>query len=133
MADVRRASEWLAREGLATGVPEADIGRLDLCLNEALANVIAHGGDSAAAQPIRLSLRVQSLPASGEASVTISDAGPAFDATAAPLAALATSLADATPGGLGLLMMRKFSDALHYQRAGDRNALTVTVRWARPG
>jgi anti-sigma regulatory factor (Ser/Thr protein kinase) len=131
IADVRLASEWLARDGLAHGVPEADLGRLDLCLNEALANVLAHGAGSAAEQSIRLLLRVHSQqPAVGEASVTVLDAGPAFDPTTAVLKAQASSLTDATPGGLGLLMMRKFSDALTYHRENERNVLTVTVRWA---
>ncbi|NVO04484.1 MAG: ATP-binding protein [Rhodoferax sp.] len=130
MADVRLASEWLARSGAALAVPEENIGRLDLCLNEALANVIAHGGEGAAAQPLCLLLRVRTLQGGGEASLTVSDAGTAFDATAAPLAVPASSLADAMPGGLGLLMMRKFSDALVYQRKDDRNLLSITVRWA---
>ena len=130
VADVRLASEWLAHAGAAHAVPEEVIGRLDLCLNEALANVIAHGGERAAEQLVGLQLRVRTLHSGGEASVTVSDAGLAFDVTAAPLVAQAHCLADALPGGLGLLMMRKFSDALTYHREDDHNLLTITVRWA---
>ena len=36
---------------------------------------------------------------------------------------------DATPGGLGLLMIRSFSDVLTYQRDGERNQLRFGVRW----
>ena len=126
VADVRLASEWLARE--AGGVPSEALGRLELCLNEALANVIAHGGDSAAAQSVALQVCVQQDM--GEAAVSVTDAGPAFDATSAALKEPAHSLADATPGGLGLLLMRKLSDALAYHRADDKNVLTITVRWA---
>lgn len=130
IADVRLASDWLARNAAACGVPEAEIGRLDMCLNEALANVIAHGGDSAAAQAIRLLLQVTGPQrADRQASLTVSDAGPAFDAATAPLKQHANTLADATPGGLGLLLMRQFSDALSYQRLADRNLLTFRVRW----
>ena len=39
------------------------------------------------------------------------------------------SLEEATPGGLGLLMMRKFSDDLTYERSGGRNHLSIIVRW----
>jgi anti-sigma regulatory factor (Ser/Thr protein kinase) len=130
IADVRLASEWLARDGAARGVPQVDIGRLDTCLNEVLANVLSHGGDSAVAQPISLLLQVRGQQAAGEAAVTVTDAGPAFDATSAALKAHASSLAEATPGGLGLLMLRTCSDALGYQRRADRNVLTFTVRWA---
>ena len=126
MADVRLASDWLARNGADGGVPEHDLGRLDMCLNEALANVLAHGGVSAAAQAIGLQLEVSTQ----QASLRISDAGPAFDATSARPRAQALTLADATPGGLGLLLIQKNSDALSYQRLDGRNQLTITVRWA---
>lgn len=127
--DVRLASEWLARDVAACGVPAVDSCRLDLCLNEALANVIAHGGGRSSAVPIALLLQVRRQSDSGEASVTVSDAGPEFDATTAALKPKASSLAEATPGGLGLLMMRQCSDILSYQRVDGRNVLTFTVRW----
>lgn len=129
IADVRLASEWLTRSGRAHGIPEDDLGRLDLCLNEALANVLAHGGEVAAAQPIHLQLHIHTSAC--EAALTLSDAGAAFDATQAPLKPQASSLEDAMPGGLGLLLMRQNSDAQHYQRQNDRNLLTLSVRWGQ--
>lgn len=130
MADVRLASEWLARSGADGGVPGDELGRLDMCLNEALANVLAHGGQSAAAHAIGLQLQVSTRQNAGQASVHISDAGPAFDATSARPKLQASTLADATPGGLGLLLIQKNADALSYQRLDGRNLLTITVRWA---
>lgn len=129
VADVRAASEWMAEFGLRHQVPQAQIERLDLCLNEALANVISYGNETALTEPLFLSMLVVTTQDAGQASVTVSDAGAEFDMVHAPVAERPHSLAEAEPGGLGLLMLRSFSDALDYHRENQRNALTFTVRW----
>jgi anti-sigma regulatory factor (Ser/Thr protein kinase) len=127
--EVRRASVWLEQTGRQQGVPAEQIGRLELCLNEAVANVIAHGGSGAAFAPVWLRLEVKRKSDCSEASVTVSDAGPAFDSTSGPLKPRPATLSDAEPGGLGLAMIRSFCDALAYRRVDGRNELTFSVRW----
>ncbi len=113
-------------------MPAPQILRLDLCLNEVLANVIAHGGHQALACPVWLRLEVSGDAKTRQASVTVRDSGAPFDATAAPLGPRPLTLDDAEPGGLGLLMMRKLSDALSYRHDNGRNELTFSVRWDLP-
>jgi len=129
VSDVRVASEWMAGFATAQGVPPEQINRLDLCLNEALANVISYGNEAALTQPVLLRMHVRCEHGACEAAVTVSDAGMAFDMAHAPIADRPHSLAEAEPGGLGLLMIRSFSDALTYQRSNSRNELTFSVRW----
>lgn len=129
--DVRVASDWLANWGALHQVPPDQINRLDLCLNEALANVISYGSESAKTQPVLLNMWVESMESEGNAAVTVSDAGPAFDVTEAPIHERPHSLAEAEPGGLGLLMIRSFSDTLSYRRTNDRNELTFSVSWKK--
>ena len=50
-AELRRALEWLEAVCRQRDVPQVSAERLALCLHEALANVIAHGGASALAAP----------------------------------------------------------------------------------
>ena len=54
--------------------------------------------------------------------------GVAFDPSTPPEPRPA-SLAEAKPGGLGLLMIRNFSDDVSYRRSEGRNHLTITVSW----
>jgi anti-sigma regulatory factor (Ser/Thr protein kinase) len=129
MGDIRVASSWLADTGAECGVPEEHVMRLDQCLDEVLANVIAHGGPSAHAVPIALVLDVCRKTGGNEAALTVSDAGIAFDPLDAPAGSRPASLQEAAPGGLGLTMMRHFADGLSYRREGGRNHLTVVVRW----
>lgn len=128
--DVRPASHWLARSCQARGVPDDQILRLDLCLNEALANVISHGGAQALAAPVRLRVHVSGDAAMHQASVTVYDSGPAFDATSVQPGELAATLDEAEPGGLGLRMIRNLSDSLSYWHDQGHNELTFGVCWS---
>ena len=129
--DARRASVWLASVALAQNVPREQIVRLDHCLDEALANVIAHGGPTALASPVRLQFGVRRSQGTCTAELSVADAGVAFDPSTFPPEATPrpASLAEAKPGGLGLLMIRDFSDDLSYRRSEGRNHLTITVSW----
>ncbi len=110
-------------------VPADQIFRLDLCLNEALANVISHGGESAAAIPVLLWLGVKSDHGDAEATLTIADAGVPFNPLTATGKVQPHSLAEAEPGGLGLTMISSFSDEIGYRFHQGKNHLTLTVRW----
>ena len=128
--EARRASGWLASAALAHNVPLEQVVRLDHCLDEALANVIRHGGPAALSSPVHLQFGVRRGAGACTAELSISDAGVAFDPSSRKaVAPHPPSLADATPGGLGLLLIRNFSDDLSYRHSDGRNHLTITVTW----
>jgi anti-sigma regulatory factor (Ser/Thr protein kinase) len=116
--------------GAEQGVPAAHMERLELCLNEALANVISHGGPQAHSNPVELRLQLAQSAEGFSAAVTVSDAGLAFDSSKPSDKARALQLEEASPGGLGLAMIGSFSDTLQYQRRAERNELTFGVHWA---
>ena len=128
-AEVRRASEWLETTGAEQGIPQVQIAQLHLSLNEALANVIRHGGPSALAHPVGLVLEVHRAGDGGKAAVTISDAGVAFDPLSVERRPPPRSLEEASPGGMGLEMIRNCSDSLSYRYEGKRNHLTFGTSW----
>nr|WP_315252150.1 ATP-binding protein [uncultured Duganella sp.] len=124
-SELRRAAAWLQAEAGARAVPDEDIGRLDLCLHEALANVIDHGGLAADA-PVQLRLQV----GEGSATLTLDDGGMPYDPTQAAMAARPLTLEDTEPGGLGVVMLRSQADQLDYAYRDGRNHLHITVRWS---
>lgn len=124
-SELRRAAAWLQSEAGARGVPDQDIARLDLCLHEALANVIDHSGLATDA-PVQLLLQVES----GSATLTLADAGRPYDPTLAATPARPLTLEDTEPGGLGVVMLRSQSDQLDYHHDDGHNHLHITVRWS---
>jgi serine/threonine-protein kinase RsbW len=103
----------LARHAGLLALPEDDIRRLQLVLEELFTNTIRHGFAAENDTPIQVALARQ------EHGVTLCyrDQGPPFDPSrqAAP-AALETMV-----GGLGLSLIRGLSKAIRYQRCGQLN------------
>jgi serine/threonine-protein kinase RsbW len=129
--EVRRASAWLSVACSERGVPPSEIGRLDICLNEVLTNIIMHSGCNEQSPPVELSLEIQADLGIGKATVTVADAGHAFDPLAVPPNPQPRSLADAEPGGLGLVMIRSNADDLRYRHRDGRNEFSFAATWPR--
>lgn len=98
---------------------------LELCVEEAVANTIMHGSPTGAPEVI-VSIREQDATVE----VRIEDDGSPFDPTVAPPPREATTLEEVGIGGLGVHLMKKFSQSMQYARADGRNRLTLV--FARP-
>ena len=130
-AEFRRASLWLAKQADIFDIPDDQLYRLDSCLNEILANAMEHGGQDALEYPISLHFASYRESADGKskATLTIITAGAKFDPFAVELAPRPTTLDDTQPGGLGLRMLRRFSDTQTYHYQAGRNQISCTVHW----
>jgi anti-sigma regulatory factor (Ser/Thr protein kinase) len=94
----------------------------ELVFEEIVSNVIRHGH----APEVEVSLTPH--PDSHTIVLTFEDAGPPFDPLEQPTPTLPKSLDEARLGGLGLLLVRKASTGLHYERTpAETNRLTVTI------
>jgi anti-sigma regulatory factor (Ser/Thr protein kinase) len=129
--EIRRACEWLTTALRQRDVPDPQVECLELALHEVLANVLAHGGSAARAEPIRICIEVREKATTGEAHVTVRDAGIPFDPTGAPEHAPAKTLAEAPLGGLGLPLIRRCSDWMSYRREGGRNHFVFGTQWPK--
>jgi len=127
VAELQRLAGWIegfARQGMSTDVSFA----VQLCLEEAVANIIMYG----AARDDRLEIAVE-LERNGETLVArIEDNGRQFDPTRAPPPAVAASLEQAKVGDLGIHLMRSFASGMDYERRDGRNRLTLRFVESRP-
>lgn len=127
--EVRRSSLWLTSSCHERGVPAVQTGRLELCLNEVLANLIDHGQVDSQAAPVVLALQVSETDGTGMATLTVIDACAPFDPLLHQSGLPPRTLQEAEPGGLGLLLLKRFSDDVRYRRVDDRNELKLSVFW----
>ncbi|MCS5699816.1 ATP-binding protein [Cyanobium sp. FGCU-52] len=126
---LREASLWLAERCRQRSVPQELIDRLDLCLNEVLANLVDHAGPGALDTPVELLLDPGDPSGGSPVCLQVRDGGAPFDPTAAPSPTAPTVLAETGIGGLGLVMVRRFCDDMRYRRINDRNELTLCLSW----
>lgn len=129
-SEIRIASTWLAQTCADLSVPIEEINRLDICLNEALANIIEHGRYEADSSLIKMKIQIIHDSLSYGLTVTLSDKGKPFNPLTYESKNKPLFLEDAEPGGLGLTMMKVFVDELNYTYSNESNHLSFTVRWS---
>jgi anti-sigma regulatory factor (Ser/Thr protein kinase) len=123
-AEVQRASAWVERETAALDLPHELRYRLDTVLAESLTNVITHAYGDSGSHEITLRLAVDGTGWALE----MEDDGVAFNPLEAPAPRQPGSLAEATVGGLGIHLIRSFTDECRYRRENGRNHLTMVAR-----
>ena len=120
LGELGRLGAWVHTIEKQIGLVPDVAFALELCLEEAVANIIMYG--DAASGDIRVTVQ-RSEPG---VVVRIEDNGWQFDPTAAPTPVRPQSLEDASAGNLGIHLIRRFSTGMRYERNSGLNTLTLT-------
>ncbi|RTL69330.1 MAG: ATP-binding protein [Hyphomicrobiales bacterium] len=115
-AAVARADAFAAQAGLDEDRRYA----LQVCIEEALANLIMHGVAGPGGKQIVVTLTASPPPVA----LQITDTCMPFDVTAVPPP---TAGSDQAPGGRGIALMRAFSKHMRYSSEGGRNLLDIGI------
>ena len=136
LEDLTLVWPWVEALGRRHSVPADTQFAIELCLEEALSNIIRHGYQGQPNQSITIACTVECAPAgvenedAGELVFTVEDHAPPFDPLAPFTPALAPARAvnsqELLPGGQGIPLMRKFSSRLAWQQLPNGNRLTLT-------
>ncbi len=122
--ELRRMNDWWAASPLRGSLDERTAMRVELCLNEALGNVLEHGYGTEAEPWARISLNAES----GGVRILVEDHAPAFNPLEDGLKDMAEDLEQTSIGGRGVLLIRRYTDELEYRRVGDRNCLSMFIK-----
>lgn len=115
--------EWLRNFASRCGLSDQSLFSLDLVLTEATTNVMCYSRNTETTGEIEVVCSLQA----GHIEVELTDDGPPFDPTAYIPETFPKSLTDAKPGGLGILLMRRYTTSMHYRRELGRNILRMTL------
>lgn len=107
----------------AQGVDARTIAAFELVLEEALTNTLRYGYRESGLRWIDLHVDVQPE----DVLLSIEDDGVAFDPLSVPPPELPRSLDEARIGGLGLLMIRRSTRSMRYERTAGRNCLRLAI------
>jgi serine/threonine-protein kinase RsbW len=97
---------------------------IQLCMEEALANVVMHGYGNEPGHPIV----IQSWVSNGALFFAIEDKAPPFTPSEPDMQnnVAKPGLESMTPGGNGIRLMRRFAGSLTYETISDSNRLTMS-------
>jgi anti-sigma regulatory factor (Ser/Thr protein kinase) len=121
LADIRL---FVERTALLMGAPEDEVGDLVLATHEAVTNVITHGYRE---EPggVRVTIELDN----NRIIIRIYDHSPRFDPTKVAEPDISIPLDQRPPGGLGVHMMRSFTDEIIYSSSpSGENELVLVKR-----
>jgi len=105
--------------------PDEEVMKVELAVQEALANAIRHGCKNDASKQVQCCV---TFDATGELVIVVRDPGPGFDATAVPDPLEADNLLK--PGGRGVFLINQLMDTVEFSEEG-RQVLMRKRRDAR--
>jgi len=127
-AGIKAALDALERLWAAEGISRAVTWPVEVSLDEVLANVVRHGleGRGESAQ-VELELRLEpGDPPRCE--LRVEDDGPEFDPLGAPAPDTSLEVDERPIGGLGIELVKRLMDEVHYERRDGRNRLRLARR-----
>jgi anti-sigma regulatory factor (Ser/Thr protein kinase) len=126
LAELERLAGWI--EGWRQQDVSPDISlAIQLCLEEAVANIIMYGGEKD--DPLEIAVELECN--GGTLVARIEDTGRRFDPTRVAPPSVARSLEEAKVGGLGIHLMRSFATGIRYEHHDGHNLLTLRFAESR--
>lgn len=120
--EIREFVGAIARSG---GFSDKDVYNIQLATDEAASNIIEHAYERITDGVLELSCGVRD----DLITIVLIDHGESFDPSEIPLPDLKADLSDRKIGGLGIFLMRKLMDEVHYEAKSNKsNILTMTKR-----
>lgn len=120
-----KISEFVTAAARAAGLDPAAVYQVELAVDEACSNIIDHayGGESAG----EIRCTVETLE--DGLKVILQDWGKSFDPGQLPPPKLGVPIDELTPRGVGLFLMHKMMDEVHYQKKKNgENTWTLVKR-----
>jgi len=121
LAQLSRLTTWAEDFAQRRDLPPSLSFAIQLCIEEAVANIIMYSGAAQSRQEIAVELVMDR----GDLLAIIEGGGAPFGPTAAPLRVRPSSIDDAPSGQLGIHLMRNYASEMRYERRAGRNRLTL--------
>ncbi len=119
--EIRELVAGVARSG---GFTDKEVYSLQLAADEAASNIIEHAYAGVSDASLEVSCHMQ-----GDAlTIVMRDQGRTFDSSRVKEPDLKADLSERQIGGLGVYLMRKLMDEVHYEKKGNDNVLTMIKR-----
>ena len=118
--EIREFVGEIARKG---GFGDKDVYNIQLATDEAASNIIEHAYEGKPDGLIEISCGVQK----NMITIVLVDHGEPFDPADVPAPDLKADLSERKIGGLGIFLMRKLMDEVHYDSNPKKNSNTLTM------
>jgi anti-sigma regulatory factor (Ser/Thr protein kinase) len=115
--------EFVGEIARAGGFTEKAVYNIQLATDEAASNVIEHAYEGVSDGTLEISCGMFE----DAIKIIIVDHGMPFDPSEIPMPDLKADLSERKIGGLGIFLMRKLMDEVHYESSPNKNSNTLTM------
>ncbi|GAB4456184.1 MAG: hypothetical protein OHK0041_20970 [Anaerolineales bacterium] len=115
--------EFVGEVARAGGFNEREVYNIQLASDEAASNIIEHAYQGISDGTLEISCEVKN----GVMTIIFVDHGAPFDPSEVPAPDLTADLSKRKIGGLGIYLMRKLMDEVHYKAEPQKNRNTLTM------
>jgi anti-sigma regulatory factor (Ser/Thr protein kinase) len=121
-SELRAMSLWLHNICEHLALPESLTKDLDVCVNEAITNIILYAYEDQESHRILIQIEANQ---NQELCLTIQDNGFPFDPFTFTLPDTYEKIAGMNIGGLGIQLMKNLANQCHYQLVNNKNIITL--------
>jgi len=121
LSGLKALCKHLNKFGRLTGLSEACITDVNICLDELFTNIVSYGFDDDLEHIIRFTIDLDNRVLT----LTIEDEGIPFNPLEKKAPEVPVDLIDVRIGGLGIHIVRKLMDDIRYKRKQGKNKLTM--------
>ena len=115
--------EFVGDVARKNGFTDREVYNIQLATDEAASNIIEHAYEGISNGFLEISCGVRNKVMT----IILVDHGESFDPSGVPTPDLKADLSDRKIGGLGLFLMRKLMDEVHYTAEPKKNRNTLTM------
>lgn len=119
--EVGHALAWVESVAALLGLPEQQTYAILLCVEELATNIVKHGEKASRRFDAPLTFTISLRMTDDRVILTLEDNGARFDITKAPTREIDQPIECVEPGGLGVLLVKRFSSALAYHETENGN------------
>jgi serine/threonine-protein kinase RsbW len=119
-----KISEFVTRAAGAVGLSEDAVYAVEMAVDEACTNIIAHAYGGEGRGDIECTCQING----DKLTVTLRDRGGPFDPSRVPEPDVDAALQDRREGGLGLYLIRRLMDEVHFEFTPDSGNILTMVK-----
>ena len=124
LSELKTLCQHLNKFGQDAGLSEGCIADINICLDELFTNIVCYGFKDKCEHITRFSMHLNK----NDLTIIIEDEGVAFNPLEKKDPEIPDDLKDVRIGGLGIHIVRKLMDDIHYERKNEKNKLTLKKR-----
>ena len=121
LSELEALCQHLNKFGRLTGLSEACIRDVNICLDELLTNIVSYGFEDDLEHIIRFTMELDNQVLT----LSVEDEGIPFNPLEKKDPEVPADLTDVRIGGLGIHIVRKLMDDIRYNRKQGKNKLTM--------